>query len=86
MTTEANDFAYPMYAELPQNAVAYSRGITKRELFALEIFSGLIAGAGPRPDGDVLSKISVHLADKLIEQLNKTETITPRPPLESSGY
>ncbi|MEI3651194.1 MAG: hypothetical protein V6D39_14630 [Dolichospermum lemmermannii FEM_B0920] len=84
MTTEPNDLAYPMYANLPQNAVIHSRGLTKRELFALEIFSGLIAAAETHPDA-LISK-SVHLADKLIEQLNKTETITPRPPLDSSSY
>jgi hypothetical protein len=84
MTTEPNDFAYPMYANLPQNAVIHSRGLTKRELFALEIFSGLIAVSETNPNE--LISTSVDLADKLIEQLNKTETITPRPPLESSGY
>ncbi|OBQ10673.1 MAG: hypothetical protein AN482_09480 [Anabaena sp. LE011-02] len=82
MTTEPNDLAYPMYANLPQNI--HSRGLTKRELFALEIFSGLIAV--PETNPNALISTSVDLADKLIEQLNKTETITPRPPLESSGY
>ncbi|MDB9438455.1 hypothetical protein PN450_16995 [Dolichospermum lemmermannii CS-548] len=84
MTTEPNDFAYPMYANLPENTVIRSRGLTKRELFALEIFSGLIAV--PETNPNALISTSVDLADKLIEQLNKTETITPRPPLESSGY
>ncbi|BAZ33629.1 hypothetical protein NIES4074_61430 (plasmid) [Cylindrospermum sp. NIES-4074] len=77
MTTNSDDFAYPIYANSGRQgggAVFQSRGLTKRELFALEILTGLVV----QSDNDDLNiSRAVNLAQKLIEKLNETEEQSP---------
>jgi hypothetical protein len=70
MTTNPDDLAYPIYAELPQGASIKSHGLTKREYFASQILSGLVSN--PNMDNiEWQAEKAVKLAKQLIEQLNK---------------
>ncbi|MBN3875187.1 hypothetical protein [Nostoc sp. JL23] len=70
MTTDPNELAYPIHAELPQGASITSRGLTKREFFASQILAGLVSQGNPR-NIEWLPGEAVKLADKLVDELNK---------------
>lgn len=66
--TNPNDPINPIYNE----GYLVKEGLSKREYFAAQAMIGLLAN-----NYSILSDIpteSVELADKLIEELNKTET------------
>lgn len=70
MTTNPDDLAYPIYAELPQGASISSRGLTKREFFASQILAGLVS---TEKSIGWLPGQAVKLADQLIDELNKNQ-------------
>ena len=82
MKTNANDAAYPSFAEFDVNddtktiSVSGYDGLTKREYFAAMALQGLLSTKGSyfpnqQNTGELAALASVHYADALIAELNK---------------
>ncbi len=66
MTTNGNDYAYPIHSE----GTTYCQGLTKREYFASQILSGLVSQDNIKKI-EWLPEEAVRLANKLINELNE---------------
>ncbi|OYE01041.1 hypothetical protein [Nostoc sp. 'Peltigera membranacea cyanobiont' 232] len=67
MTTKRHDLAYPSHVE----EMSTNFGLTKREVFAAQILAGLMSRSG-ETEIDWQTPLAVKLADKLIDELNKS--------------
>ena len=75
MTVQANDNIYLLYKREAPEEWQVTNGMTKREHFASMIMQGLVAhhgyGESHFARGQEIARWSVHLADALIDELNR---------------
>ena len=70
--THPDDPAFPQWMQDSRGSHYMSKGLTVREEFAKAAMQGYLANPNSSPNEEIIASWSVHQADALIDELNKT--------------